>query len=410
MADTDGVSTELTLDELAERSGVDGAYIARLVELQILHTRDGGLGFRPTDPRRVRIIKSLDESGLPLEGIGEAFRRGALTLEFVEQASYQRFSSVSDETFEQVAARTGIPLELVLTIRESAGSVRPEPGDRARENELEIVPMVETMVARGIRPAVIDQSIRAYGDSMRRIAETESSWWQSDIQAPMIRAGMTIAEVAQASAWWADKLSNRTDRAMLGLFHSHQANSWMRNILEGFEMALEQAGLHRRLDRPPAICFLDLTGYTRLTDERGDEAAAEVATRLSRLVQASSGRHGGRPVKWLGDGVMFYFTTAEGGVHSALEMVDGARLAELPPAHVGLHVGPVLFQEGDYFGRTVNLAARIADYARQGEVLVSQDVVEAVDDSAGLAFTEIGPVELKGLPEPIRLHVAHQVA
>jgi adenylate cyclase len=72
---------------------------------------------------------------------------------------------------------------------------------------------------------------------------------------------------------------------------------------------------------------------------------------------------------------------------------------------VGLHAGPVLFQEGDYFGRTVNLAARIADYARQGEVLVSQDVVDASLES-GLGFREIGPVELKGIPEPIPLHIA----
>ena len=102
---------------------------------------------------------------------------------------------------------------------------------------------------------------------------------------------------------------------------------------------------------------------------------------------------------------MFVFREPAGAVRAALEMVDTARREEMPPAHVGLHAGPVLFQEGDYFGRTVNLAARIADYARQGEVLVSQDVVDACADTE-LSFREIGPVELKGVPEPIRLHVA----
>ena len=179
----------------------------------------------------------------------------------------------------------------------------------------------------------------------------------------------------------------------------------MRNILEGFELTLVQAGLHERVERPTAICFLDLTGYTRLTEQFGDEAAADLAARPSGLVQTTSGRHGGRPVKWLGDGVMFVFREPAGAVRAALEMVDTARREEMPPAHVGLHAGPVLFQEGDYFGRTVNLAARIADYARQGEVLVSQDVVDACADTE-LSFREIGPVELKGVPEPIRLHVA----
>ena len=91
-------------------------------------------------------------------------------------------------------------------------------------------------------------------------------------------------------------------------------------------------------------------------------------------------------------------------------MVEGAAEAGLPPAHVGLHAGPVLYQEGDYFGRTVNAAARIADYARQGEVLVSQAVVDAAPDLAGIRFAEIGPVELKGLSGPLRLHSAHRAA
>src|SRR5206468_7252037 len=131
------------------------------------------------------------------------------------------------------------------------------------------------------------------------------------------------------------------------------------------------------LERPPAMCFLDITGYTRITQERGDAAAADVAERLGRLVQRTSVQHGGRPVKWLGDGVMLYFRDPGPGVVAALDMVDGVTDAGLPPAHVGLHAGPVLFQEGDYFGQTVNLASRIADYARPGEVLVTQQVVDA---------------------------------
>ena len=90
-----------------------------------------------------------------------------------------------------------------------------------------------------------------------------------------------------------------------------------------------------------------------------------------------------------------------------LEMVEGAQEAKLPPAHVGIHAGPVLFQEGDYFGRTVNTASRIADYARRGEVLVTDDVVAATDVE-GVTFESIGPVELKGLTETIPLHIAHR--
>ena len=105
---------------------------------------------------------------------------------------------------------------------------------------------------------------------------------------------------------------------------------------------------------------------------------------------------GGTPIKWLGDGVMFYFRDPGPGVRAALQMLDVLAAAGLPPAHVGLHTGPVLLQHGDYFGQTVNLSARIADYARPGEVLVSQAVADASQED-GIAFLDVGQVELKGV-------------
>jgi adenylate cyclase len=90
-------------------------------------------------------------------------------------------------------------------------------------------------------------------------------------------------------------------------------------------------------------------------------------------------------------------------------MSEGMETHALPPAHVGIHAGPVVFHEGDYFGRTVNLAARIAEYARPGEVLVSQAVVDATE-GALVAFSEVGPVELKGVSGAVRLHVARRAA
>jgi adenylate cyclase len=157
------------------------------------------------------------------------------------------------------------------------------------------------------------------------------------------------------------------------------------------------------------MCFLDVTGYTRLTEERGDAAAADLATRLATLVRRSAREHEGTPVKWLGDGVMFHFRAPGDAVLAAVEMVEVVGSQGLPPAHVGIHAGPVVFQEGDYFGRTVNLAARIAEYARPGEVLVSQEVVDAAD-AAPVSFVEIGPVELKGVPGTLRLYTARRPA
>jgi class 3 adenylate cyclase len=399
--------SDYTEAELIDRAGVLPGDVIRLVALGILTPGDGPRGFSRGDVRRARIAMSLDHAGLPLTAIAEAIRRGDLSLDFVDQPSYDRFASFADDTFREVSARAGIPLELLVVVREAMGFAQADPDDRVRETELEVVPLLQAMLGEGVRVTVIERALRVYGDSLRRLAETEAGWWRSEILEPLFRSGKKAGEVGESTGAFAAAISDAGDRALLAIFHGQQANAWMKNIFEGFEGALARAGLHERLDRPAAICFLDLTGFTRLTEERGDDVAADLASRLATLVQRTSLRHDGKPVKWLGDGVMFHFREPLGGVLAALEMVEGAAADGLPPAHVGLHAGPILYQEGDYFGRTVNAAARIADYARPGEVVVSEEVVQA-SGGTEITFTEIGPVELKGLSGPLQLHVARR--
>jgi adenylate cyclase len=107
-------------------------------------------------------------------------------------------------------------------------------------------------------------------------------------------------------------------------------------------------------------------------------------------------------VKWLGDGVMVWFREPAGAVPAALQMVEEVPAAGLPPAHVGVAAGPVVVQGGDYFGRTVNLAARIAARAGAGEVLVSDRVAES-DPPEGVTFVELGELRLEGFARPVRL-------
>jgi adenylate cyclase len=109
-------------------------------------------------------------------------------------------------------------------------------------------------------------------------------------------------------------------------------------------------------------------------------------------------------VKWLGDGVMVHFREAAAAVHATLEMMAAAPLIGLP-AHAGVAAGPVVMQDGDYFGRTVNLASRIARGATAGQTLVSELVAELLDDAC-LTFREVGPLELKGFAEPVTVFVA----
>jgi adenylate cyclase len=394
--------------EVAQRAGVDPDYVDRLVELGIL-TPDAGDAFSPGDVLRARWVQSLERAGVPLDGMAAAIRDGALSFSFLDATAFDRFAGLSGTTFHQLSARTGIPLELLMVVREAFGFAEPHPEDHVHQSELSVVPAIELQLAEGFRPVVIERWLRVCGDSLRRIAETETAWWRSEVVMPLLESGMAEGEMLEAQADLGSRMAPLREQVLLAIYHGQQEHAWSQGFVEHVEGALEGAGLYSRLDRPPAVCFLDITGYTRLTEERGDEAAAELAARLAHLVRRSSQEHDGTPVKWLGDGVMFYFREPGDAVLAAVEMVEVVGSQGLPPAHVGIHAGPVVFQDGDYFGRTVNLAARIAAYARPSEVLVSQEVVDAAEGGP-VTFTEIGPVELKGVSGTLRLHTARRHA
>jgi len=398
--------TDYAVSDAAQRAGVDEAFVQRLMRLGVIEERPNQR-LTAGDVRRVQLTRSLEKAGIPLDGLAALIRERRVSMAFLDAPTYERFAALSNETFASLAKRTGVPLDLLVVIREATGSAVPEPTDFVREDELQIVPFLELQVRQGFRPAAVERLLRVTGDSLRRIAAQEADWWFSEVMAPRLAQGMTMSEAANDADLYSMEMAELAEQSMLATWHANQSYAWTNNIITGLERTLTEEGLYTKLDRPPAMCFLDITGYTRLTQERGDEAAAEMAGRLSRLVQKTSVRYSGKPVKWLGDGVMFYFSDPGPGVVAALDMVDDVTDSGLPPAHVGLHAGPVLFQEGDYFGQTVNVASRIADYARPGEVLVSRAVVDAAH-GANATFTEIGPVELKGVSEPIHLLAAHR--
>ena len=330
-------------------------------------------------------------------------RSGQISLDFLDDPVFERFSALSDVTFARFAERTGAPVQLLMLIREAAGSPAPSPDDLIREEELPYAGFIAAQAEAGFSPAATEHLLRVQGDGLRRMAETETAWWKGEVIMPAAEAGKRPDEILGVDL--AHRMSVLAEQALIGMYHLQQKQAWTTTIIEGLEMQLAAAGLHTRLEHPPAMCFLDATGSTRLTQEGGDAWAADLATKLARLVERTSRSRGGRPVKWLGDGVMLHFKEPGPGVVAALEMVTGGAEAGMPPLHVGLHAGPVIFQEGDYYGQTVNVASRIADYARPGEVLVSQEVVDA-SSGAEVAFREIGLVELKGVAGAVRLHAA----
>ncbi len=378
----------------------------RLVELGILAPGDGAAAFTDGDVRRVRFVEGLHKGGVPLDSVGSAVRSGALSFMFFDADYWRRFGGLTSTTYRQMSAESGLDVELLQTIRESMGYARPGLDDLVREDEMEVVPLLRTLLGMGADRIALERHMRIWGESMRRIADADSNFYRSQIEEPLLKAGLSWSNMIHAASEATEAMVPLLDPALLSVYHAQSEHTWMANVVEAVEATLEEAGLHRSVGRPPAMCFLDLSGYTRLTEERGDEAAAEMAAALGTLVQRSSHGHGGRPVKWLGDGVMVYFAESAGAVRFALDMRERVPAADLPPAHAGIDAGPIVHQYGDYLGRTVNVAARVAAHAGPGQVLVTEDAVRASGDS-DVEFVDLGPVALKGLAQRVRLHEAH---
>jgi len=283
------------------------------------------------------------------------------------------------------------------------GFARMGPDEPIREDELAVMPLLQLGLSSGVFDlAWLARLGRGYADGLRLAANVENEVYRARFTGPVLASGADQRTAMELASQLAGDFLPLVDQALMGIYRRQQELVWTEDMVEDIETELERAGVLRRPERVPAMSFLDLVDYTRLTEERGDAAAAELAETLAALVNRSSSEHGGVPVKWLGDGVMVHFREPAGAVLAALGMVEQLPAAGLPAAHVGVAAGPVVAQGGDYFGRTVNLAARIAARATAGQVLVSQSVAESAAP-AGVSFVELGELPLEGFARPVRL-------
>jgi len=144
------------------------------------------------------------------------------------------------------------------------------------------------------------------------------------------------------------------------------------------------------------FCFIDLEGFTALTEAQGDEDAANVATRFAELTRAALAP-GDRLIKTIGDAVLVTSSNADAGVVFVERLfTEAAQEPGLPALRAGLHHGGAVARDGDVFGAAVNLAARVAAEANAGEVLGTQPIAAAARDR-GIPVAELGPVSLKNV-------------
>jgi len=380
------------------------SYIDRLVELEIVVPADDGT-FSDADVYRVRFIRASDQGGLSIEAIARAIQAGRFSLSFFEGPQY-RWASLSPRSYAEVADELGFSLDFVLALEESLGKVRPDPADAAPDDLPAMLEMPGVAFDAGVDIQTHLRLVRVYADALRRIAETEGDVFHRLIELPRLESGLSHGEMLDVVNLIGAKLAPGMEDLLLAIYRRQQERVWTDDGVQHMESAIEAMGLYERPERPTAFAFLDLTGYTRLTEERGDEAAAELGTNLTQLVQSVVGRRDGKAVKWLGDGVMFSFRDPVAAVLATVEIGRRTGDVGLPPAHAGIAVGPVIFQDGDYFGRTVNLAARLAGVAEPGQTLVDSQVVRLAGGRDDIDFRRLGEVPLKGMASRVEVYEA----
>jgi adenylate cyclase len=388
--------------EVAQRANVPESFVRRLVAVGALPPEEQGLG--PREVRRARLLYSWTAAGLSVESIVELVDRGALSLIFLD-APVMATPERLDRSYQQLAADRGVPLALLRAFHQALGFAPPEAGDLAGVDDVTMLEVTDLFHGAGVGDDAILRLLAVYADSLRRIAKAEAEFYEANIERRLRAGGLGEPQLIEFGTRFGDRVIGLLEEVLVTVYRRHREHIWTEHAINHVEEALEGSGLEERVPRPPAICFVDLTGYTQLTEERGDEVAAHVAGRLAALVNDISRSRGGRPVRWLGDGGMFQFPEPRTAVLAGLDMVQRAPAADLPPAHVGIHTGPVVFQDGDVYGRTVNLAARIAGYARAGQVVVSEDTARR-SGADELRLEPLGPVELKGVARPLPLYQA----
>jgi adenylate cyclase len=398
----------LSEEEVARRAGTTPERVRALVELGIVGgAQDEDEPFRRGDALRVQLVDELEAFGIEPSRVAEAIAGGALSLSYLDR--FPDPSPRSGQTHAELCDELGISFELLGRIYAGFGLPRPQPDEPVREDDLAIISGLSILFGSGLGEGEVLRAARVWGEGIRRVAQHQVHSFHELVEEPFRRQGLSDDQALDAALSQVGvRLIPYVHQLVGWLYARHFERHAIEHRLGHVETALEAAGLHRKSAAFPEACvFADLSGYTTLIEELGDKAASQMALRLAELMQEVADRHGGLVVKMLGDGVHFHFPEPAPAVLGSLELVEAAEPRGLPPAHVGVNAGPMTYTDGDYYGLTVIIAARIASQARPGQVLVGEAVT--VDGNPdGVRFEEVGPVSLKGVARPVTLYRARR--
>jgi len=387
----------LTTQEVAHRAGVTPATLKRWVRAGLVPGADGST-WSPAEAAHARIVARLRDRGHSLEQIRAATAAGRLAFGYLEDLLPQ---AEGEWTLEEAAEETGLERALVERILSAMG-FGAQFHERLFEHDLQFLRHGAAVLAAGFPRVAFLQLCRVYGQALARIADAEVRLFHLYVHEPLMREGVPGLEMAEEMESLARELLPLASPIMDHVHQRHLQHFIEQDVIGHMEIDLD--GIQLDLGRlRVAIAFADLAGYTRLTEEQGEEEAVDAVERFVEAVEQTL-PDDARVIKTIGDEVMVVGSDAAGLVDWAVgfQVLHSSR----PLSRIGVHYGETLYRDGDYYGREVNLAARVVARSAGGEVVVTRPLVDL--SGSHLEFERIGEVRLKGFTEPTELYLARQ--
>jgi adenylate cyclase len=381
----------VTLKQAAERAGVSPQTLRRWADAGVIPETDGADGWTPAAVAHARIVARLRARGHSLDEIRRAAEEGRLSYGFVEDLFP---GERREHSLEEAAEQTGLEPALIERVWTGIGLPAQEL-DALTDEDVNALQYISTVLAAGFPLVAFLQLVRVYGQALSQIADAETRLFHIYVHEPLMREGVPGLQMAEEMEHLARDLLPLASPIMDYIHQRFLQHFVEQDMVGHMELDLDESSDLGRLT--VAIAFADLAGYTRFTEEEGEEEALSYVEHFIDMVTETL-PDDARVVKTIGDEVMIVGNDVQALTDWA---VGFQRLFdERPAARIGVHYGAALYRDGDYFGRDVNLAARVVARARGAEVIVSDSVRDAVKDQAHLEFEEIGTVKLKGFDEP----------
>ncbi len=386
----------LSTSEAAQRVGVTPATLRRWSQQGVIPEFDGE--WTPAAVAHARVVARLRERGYSLRSIRQATDQGRLAFGYVEALFPDGAGAYS---LREAAEETGLEPALIERVLATLGMSQARI-ESITEDDLQLLRYVAAVLAAGLPLVAMLQLVRVYGQAMAQVADAEVRLFHLYVHEPLMRSGSTGIEMAEEMLSLSRELLPLSSPVMDQVHQRYLQHFIEQDVVGHMETDLNGDAVDLGRMRV-AIAFADLAGYTRLTEEVGELEAVDAVERFVEAVEVTLPEDA-RVIKTIGDEVMVVGADPAALTDWAVGFQSLHSGRPLP--RIGIHYGDALYRDGDYYGRDVNIASRVAARSAGGEVLVTRQVV----DHAGphLAFERIAEVKLKGFSETTEIFLAHQ--